>query len=77
MSENTAPPAAPAPVKKAQAALKQGPAPAVSSSAAAAPEGGPAPDGRLSSPAWLVLVAGGFAGLYFYLRGGIKRRRRK
>ena len=74
MTEN---PAAPAPVKKAQAALKQAPAPVVSSSAAAAPESGPAPDGELSNPAWLVLVAGGFAGLYFYLRGGIKRRRRK
>ena len=77
MTENPAAPAAPAPVKKAQAALKQAPAPVVSSSAAAAPESGPAPDGELSNPAWLVLVAGGFAGLYFYLRGGIKRRRRK
>lgn len=76
-AENTAAPAAPAPVKKAQAVLKQAPVLAVSTSAAPVPEGGPAPDGKLSSPAWLILVAGGFAGLYFYLRGGIKRRRRK
>ena len=33
--------------------------------------------GRLSSPAWLLLVIAGFAGLYFYLRGGEKKRRRK
>jgi len=79
-AENTASPAAPAPAKKRQASLKQAPAArdlAVSSAAAAAPDSASVPDGDLSSPAWLVLVAGGFAGLYFYLRGGMKKRRRK
>lgn len=35
------------------------------------------PGGRLSSPAWLLLVIAGFAGLYFYLREGKKKRKSK
>ncbi len=35
------------------------------------------PGGKLSSPAWLLLVLAGFAALYFYLRGSEKRRKKK
>jgi hypothetical protein len=52
--------------------------PASTTAAAGLPAGMPAEvGGRLSSPAWLLLVIAGFAGLYFYLRGGEKKRRRK
>lgn len=52
--------------------------PASTAAAAALPAGTPAETGgRLSSPAWLLLVIAGFAGLYFYLRGGEKKRGRK
>ncbi len=52
--------------------------PASTAAAAALPAGMPAETGgRLSSPAWLLLVIAGFAGLYFYLRGGNTRRRKK
>jgi len=50
------------------------------STAAASEAAGASPaeaGGRLSSPAWLLLVFTGVAGLYFYLRGGNKKRRRK
>lgn len=54
-------------------------APAAASSPAPAAAGAvPAQQGgELSSPAWLVLVAGGVAGLYFYLGGGARKRERK
>lgn len=59
--------------KKADSAL-----PASTAPAAALPSDMPAETGgRLSSPAWLLLVIAGFAGLYFYLSGGEKKRRRK
>ncbi|MDO8806211.1 MAG: hypothetical protein Q7R35_17480 [Elusimicrobiota bacterium] len=81
MVENTTAQAAPAEAKKGQAPLKPAnaaPALAVSSSVPPVPAG-PSSEagGRLSSPAWLILVISGFVGLYFYLRGGIKKRRRK
>lgn len=62
-----------------QAIPAAGPASAASSSPVAAvqPPLPPGPGGNLSSPAWLILVIAGFAGLYFYLRGGLKKRRRK
>ena len=61
--------------------VKRSAAPTILVSAAAAspvfsgvpPEAG----GRLSSPAWLILMLAGFAWLYFYLRGGDKKNRRK
>ncbi len=54
------------------------PAAAASSAAAQVPAGIPSePGGRLSSPAWLLLVIAGFTGLYFYLREGSKKRKRK
>ena len=60
------------------AAKKTAAAPAVAISSPAAAAGMPAETGgRLSSPAWLLLVLAGFTGLYFYLRGGIRKRRRK
>ena len=60
--------------KKAEAA----PLPASTAAAAGLPAGIPSETGgRLSSPAWLLLVIVGFAGLYFYLRGGEKKRRKK
>jgi hypothetical protein len=37
----------------------------------------PAATGALSSPAWLLFVAGLVAGLYFYLGSGLKKRRKK
>lgn len=61
------------------AARKTG-SPALSASTAPSslPAGVPAESGgRLSSPAWLLLVIAGFAGLYFYLREGAKKRKRK
>lgn len=72
-----------APVKaEAKAAVKAAPAKApvqaaavpVSSGSAATPPAAPA---KSSSPAWLLLVAGGLAGLYFYLSGGSKKGKRK
>ncbi|OGR77003.1 MAG: hypothetical protein A2X32_06895 [Elusimicrobia bacterium GWC2_64_44] len=65
--------------------LKQAPAPSESApQAPAAVSTAPAPAApaaasrqALSSPAWLVFVAGALAGLYFYLRSGSKRGRRK
>ena len=52
--------------------------PASTAAASSIPTGIPAEaGGGLSSPAWLLLVIAGFAGLYFYLRGGEKKRRRK
>lgn len=68
------PPHVEAKPKKAEAA----PLPASTAAAAALPAGMPAETGgRLSSPAWLLLVIAGFTGLYFYLRGGEKKRRKK
>lgn len=59
--------------KAADPAIKASTAPA-----AALPSDMPAETGgRLSSPAWLLLVIAGFAGLYFYLRVEEKKRRRK
>ena len=70
--------AAPAPAKKNRAVVKADAAPAVAaSSAAVAAERLPGADGKLSNPAWLILVFAGFAGLYLYLKEGFKKRRRK
>jgi len=81
MAENTASQPAPAPVKKSAASGKAPaaiPAPSLSTAAAPAPASFPyEPGGKLSSPAWLLLVIAGFAGLYFYLRGGARKRKRK
>lgn len=64
-----------------EAAVKKASSPAVAASSAAiapAPVGIPSEaGGRLSSPAWLLLVIAGFTGLYFYLREGSKKRKRK
>lgn len=46
----------------------------VSSAPAAVP---PAVPVKSSSPAWLFVVGGGLAGLYFYLAGGSKKGKRK
>lgn len=71
-------PAKPAPQSKKSAAPRQA---AVSTAPAAVdvPAPGPeAPAGRQkSSPAWVLLVIAGLAGLYFYLSGGRSRGRRK
>ncbi len=68
------PPHMEAKVKKAEVPAL----PASTAAAAALPAGMPAETGgRLSSPAWLLLVIAGFTGLYFYLRGGEKKRRKK
>lgn len=81
LAENAAPHPAPAPVKKSAAAARTPaavPAPSLSTAAASAPASFPyEPGGKLSSPAWLLLVIAGFTGLYFYLRGGIRKRKRK
>lgn len=61
-----------------EAAAKKTSSPAVAASSAPVPAGFPVePGGRLSSPAWLLLVIAGFVGLYFYLREGTKKRKRK
>ncbi len=64
-----------------EAAAKKVSSTAVAASSAAiapVPAGIPVePGGRLSSPAWLLLVIAGFAGLYFYLREGKKKRKSK
>ncbi len=64
-----------------EAAAKKNSPPAVAASSAAiipVTAGIPVePGGRLSSPAWLFLVIAGFTGLYFYLREGSKKRKRK
>lgn len=68
-----------APPAKPRAELKPAPVPsaaAVSSAPAAAAPAAPAKEG-LSSPLWLFFVAGSLAGLYFYLRGGTKRGRKR
>lgn len=71
-------PAAVAAAKRAE--LKQAvppkQAPAVEVSTAAAIPAAPV-SRTLANPAWLVFVAGALAGLYFYLRSGSKRGRRK
>ena len=52
--------------------------PASTAAAPGLPAGIPSETGgKLSSPAWLLLVIAGFVGLYFYLRGGEKKRRKK
>jgi len=61
-------------VKKAAA---QALPPSTAAAAGLPPETPAETGGRLSSPAWLLLVIAGFAGLYFYLRGGEKKRRKK
>ena len=43
----------------------------------AAPSAAPAASRNVSSPLWLLFVCGGVAGLYFYLRGGARRGRKK
>jgi len=63
-------------IKKATAAAKASSAQAEVSTAAV-PAVPVETGGRLSSPAWLFVVIAGFAALYFYLRGGLKKRRRK
>jgi len=77
----------PAAEKVSRAPVKTGPvAPAVVPAVAPAVAVSPAPPevssappaaGGLASPAWLLPIAGGLAGLYFYLRGGNKKRRRR
>jgi len=57
-----------------QAELSTAPAAVEVSSAAPA---APADGGSASSPAWLIFVAAGIAGLYFYINGGKRRGRRK
>ena len=48
------------------------------SSAAATAQGGAAPaQGGFSRPAWLLIVGGGLAALYFYLKEGKRRGRSK
>lgn len=69
--------AKPAVVKAAPAAPVKASVPAAAvqvSTAAAVP---PAVPGKCSSPAWLLLVGGGLAGLYFYLSGGQRKAKRK
>jgi Tfp pilus assembly protein FimV len=61
-------PAAPAKAPVQAAAVQ------VSSAPAAIP---PAVPAKSSSPAWLFVVGGGLAGLYFYLAGGSKNGKRK
>ena len=61
-------------------ARKASPAAVASSSAAVPAVAADLPretGGKLSSPAWLFLVIAGFTGLYFYLREGTKKRKRK
>ena len=76
MSGSSRAPVAQAGVKKREAAVKPAPAaaPEVPSAAPAVPSG---QGGNISSPAWLLLVAGGIAMLSFYLRGGNKKRKKK
>ena len=77
MSGNAVVQAAPAPAKKSRTAVRmETAAPAVAASSAAVAAVRPL-TGGVSNPAWLILVFAGFAGLYFYLCGGVKKRRRK
>jgi hypothetical protein len=55
-----------------QAPVSTAPAVEVSTSVPAAPA-----KSQSSSPAWLLVVIGGLAALYFYLSGGRRRGRRK
>lgn len=68
-------PRPPAPAKKAappKAAVSTAPAAAeIPAPAPAAPDGA-----RASSPAWALLVIAGLAGLYYYLSGGRRGRRK-
>jgi uncharacterized membrane protein len=58
--------------------LQDAPAPAQPPAAApAAPAPAAAPARTLSDPAWLIFVGGMVAGLYFYLGGGVKKKRKK
>jgi len=68
-----------APVKTAPAAAKAAPAqaPAVQVSSVTAADTSAPAAGKVSSPAWLFLVAGGLAGLYFYLAGLPRKGKRK
>jgi len=76
---------APAPGPLKQASLRQStrrqaalvPEQVEISTPAAEPEAAPAQDTASSSPLWLVFVALGVAGLYFYLRGNARKRGRK
>lgn len=74
-------PAAPVkkvPGKKTAAAKKDLPAEVAASSAPVPAPAAPRPAvGGISSPAWLLLVGGGLAGLYFYLGAGAGKRRKK
>ncbi|MBI5743431.1 MAG: hypothetical protein HY952_02665 [Elusimicrobia bacterium] len=74
-------PAAPvkkAAVKKPVLVKKELPAAvAVSSAPAPAPAAPQPADNGISSPAWLLLVGGGLAGLYFYLGAGARKGRGK
>ena len=76
----SAPPHTEGTVKKTIPPEKQAAAPAVTVffSTAPAAQAGPAEaGGKLSSPVWVLIVIAGVAGLYFYLRGGTQKRRRK
>lgn len=69
-----------APVKPAPAAVKAkapAQAPAVQVSSVTAADTSAPAAGKVSSPAWLFLVAGGLAGLYFYLAGLPRKGKRK
>jgi hypothetical protein len=63
-------------VKKPVLVKKEIPA-AVAVSSAPAPAAQQPADNGISSPAWLLLVGGGLAGLYFYLGAGARKGRRK
>lgn len=74
---------APAPVKTSAllpaaaqpAAPQQAPAQAEAAPAAAPAAAGS--QGAMASPGWLLFVAAGVTGLYFYLRGGARKGKRK
>lgn len=68
----------PASAVKKTVSSKPGGVPVLNSSAAAAAQGSAAPaQGGFSRPAWLLLVAGGLAVLYQYLKDGKRRGRKK
>lgn len=70
--------AKPAAVKAAPAAPAKSPVQAAAVQASSAPAATqPVVPGGPSSPAWLLLVGGGLAGLYFYLSGGQRKAKRK
>ena len=63
----------------AAAAEKKGPAAPAPAAAAVQVSSAPAtaPDSGFSRPQWLIFVGAALAGLYIYLRGGVKKGRKK